>query len=143
MRLKLAPAAAALLGALALLPGTALGASMEADCDGLQAALDQADAGDVITLTTDCQGRSYTLPSRISSDEGYTLQGQEADRGTTLDGQGKGQVRLLRGTDTGHVHIRNLTFINGLGLYQCTFPLARGTVRRDRPGPRRRDPHGR
>jgi hypothetical protein len=77
------------------------------DCDGLQDALDNSNAGDTVTLsdTSLCFGH-YDLPSHQITLEGA---GNAGDNG--FDGDGGDQI--LSGTDVENTAIRNLLFTNG------------------------------
>ncbi|HEX2232684.1 MAG TPA: hypothetical protein VHG69_04900, partial [Thermoleophilaceae bacterium] len=113
---------AAVAAALGATGATAGPADVEADCEELQAALDNAQPGQVITLNEDCSETDdeidlpFELPSRDSGEGAYTLQGSEEDAGISIDGEG--DDRLITGTNTRPVVIRNLTFQNGRACQQ-------------------------
>lgn len=109
----LAAAALACGACLAAAPA-ALAAAKTTDCTNLQATLDGAENGDVITLDNGgaaCAG-SFTLPAKAAPFK-FTLQG--AGAGATLTAAGMPN-RILTGDATGgneiDVTLRNLTFID-------------------------------
>jgi hypothetical protein len=99
-------------------------ASLTTDCVGLQAALDQAQSGDTITLnqlcTKDNSGASngqFLLNSGSNDSRSYTLTGQPGS-GAGFDGTGVG-ARMLSATNTSGstptatLTVNNLVFQNG------------------------------
>jgi hypothetical protein len=95
-------------GAFAATPAQA--ASQRVTCAQLQAALDGAGNGDVITLEAgEVCHQGYTLKSHVA----ITLDGEA---GATLDGDtGDGRTQILTGFCVGGTTIQNLTFTHGVG----------------------------
>jgi predicted outer membrane repeat protein len=103
-----------LAGALVLLPALpASAASMTAGCAGLQAALDQAEAGNTITLNSSCVNQSFTLrsnPPGTASDPTITLRGLTGAE--ELNGGANSTTPVLTGTNVHRVIVTGLTFRN-------------------------------
>jgi hypothetical protein len=95
----------AMTATLAALAAPTAASAATTDCDGLQAALDAANAGDVVTLSDPgtCFGH-WNLPSTP-----ITLEGGPG--AATLSGDGGDQI--LSGSDVGTTTIRGLTFVDG------------------------------
>jgi hypothetical protein len=98
--------------ALAVLPAVPASADdMGADCAHLQAALDQAETGDTITLTQSCNDQSFDIvgPIPTGTNPGpLTLMGETGTE--VLDGGDDSTTRILTGTDVGRFVVSQLTF---------------------------------
>jgi hypothetical protein len=109
--LAAAAVAVAALLATSALPATAAAATVTCGPD-LQAAIDNAESGEIITIEAPeegvCSGTSYTLPSRPP---GFSTKLTGGGSGVTLSGAGSDPAhpRLFTGTDSGVVSMSNLT----------------------------------
>jgi hypothetical protein len=110
MRSKTLALFIATMSCLALTAGPAHAADAETGCDGLDAALAQAETGDTVTIVEDnedCVG-NWLLPEGQT----ITLRGDDVGAQQVLRaGQAGGPI--LRGENVGETTIENLTFLDG------------------------------
>jgi hypothetical protein len=116
---RLALIALAVVAVCWLGPATigARAASLTTDCAGLQAALDQAQTGDTITLNQLCTGSTFSLSQGSNDSRSYTLTGAPGS-GAGFDGTGAGGHMLSASntagtTPTATLTLNNLVFQNG------------------------------
>jgi hypothetical protein len=86
----------------------ASGASGVFVCATLQAALNNAQPGDVLTLDGVCTNQSFTLPTGVP----ITLQGDPTNGLDGFDGNVDASTPILSGLDVGTTAIRSLFFRN-------------------------------